>query len=232
MGFLLADGYFTESRLKVTLARKDKEHLYKLSEFLGSVPVKDVVYGGYEATSLSIMHSHPMIDIRKKWRISNRKTYCPPSISWLSDEQLGFLMVGFIDGDGCVKYQTGRSDSIINIKNHASWLSILQYMSDKIHRMSGVAPTMAHINSKGFAIVSICKSETQKLLKEYANSVPHLSRKWDIINTKESKGELARRRLVKIVELLHLGVRNKEIEKLLDISSSSLSNTIRRHKLR
>lgn len=232
MGFLLADGYFTENRLRVTLAKKDEEHLCQLSKFLGNVPVKHTTYEGYEAVSLSIMHSDPMRYLRKKWGITNQKTYCPPLISWLSDENLGFLMVGFIDGDGCIKYQTNRKDSIISIKNHASWLEILQYMSDNIHRMSGVVPTVAHINSKGFAVVSICKSETQKLLKNYASLVPHLSRKWSLITNNESRGELARHRLVKIVELLDMGIKNKEIERLLGISSSSLSNTIRRHKLR
>ncbi len=236
MGFLLADGYFTENRLKVTLGVKDEDHLRKLGNFLGGVPVKNIKsksgFGEFNAVTLAIMHSTVMRELRTKWGITNNKTYNPPKLDWLCSDALLYFMVGFIDGDGCIKRQSGRNDAIILIKNHATWLPILSKLNQQLHLDQGVTSSNGYLDTKGYANIAICKAEVIKSLKLKSYDVPSLSRKWDRIDeTIKSRGARARFNAIEIKRLMEMGVSKGDIAKHLRISPSCVSNTIKRKKL-
>lgn len=174
MGFLLADGHFSASRLRVALSIQDKAHLTQLQKFLRG-PSIHVERDG-EVCALSIMHTEAMNALRELWQIENRKTEKPPVFNHLTSEELKDVIVGFIDGDGCVSFQTGRNYTRIAIKCHVAWLPILQLFSDTLH--SGTSPK-AHVTSEGYAIVNICQKQIVTELGERASTLPALRRKWD-----------------------------------------------------
>lgn len=233
MGFLLADGYFTESRLKVRLAIKDEQHLQKLGIFLGGVPVNKYIskslYGEFEAVSLLLMHASIMRKIRTKWGIVNDKTHNPPNLNWLTPNQLIYVLIGFIDGDGHIQKQLHRLDSVITIKNDVSWLDTLQFMVSSLHDQFNFTSPNAAINAKGFAKISICKAEVLRLLKLKSKEIPALERKWSIIDdTYISKNEQARSRKAMFVQLHQQGKSSAEIAALLNMSQSNVCTTIKR----
>lgn len=169
LGFILADGHFDNSkRLTITLAKKDKDHLLKLAIKIGCnlITVKG------DQPSLSIMQTKIIPILCHNYKIYSNKTENPPDLSSLSKEELLNLSIGFIDGDGCIKYQYKRNDILLTIKCHKSWLNNLILMFGK-----------AYINKEGYAISNIGKHQALKELKIFAlsNNLPILERKWNKI---------------------------------------------------
>jgi hypothetical protein len=185
MGFLLADGHFSEKRLAVCLAKHDEEHLIKLSQFLansnGLFPAVNTYDKGTNSR-LGVWDIDNMKLLKQRWGIVNNKTISPPDISWVSSDNLIPVLIGFIDGDGCIQKQSKRTNSKISIKNHISWVSFLQQLSDNIHQRFDAVSPKAHINNSGYVILNICRYSIVNQLKLYSNSLPVMSRKWDIID--------------------------------------------------
>lgn len=119
-----------------------------------------------------------------KFNITNNKTYQPCDLSDINDVDL-FLsfLIGFIDGDGCIKKQYKRNDSLITIKLHSSWLHNLYFIKNKLCNIFNITMSDPKINSYGYARLNICNSIILKNIKKFAiiNNLPILTRKWDII---------------------------------------------------
>jgi len=180
IGFLLADGNFTDSRLKLKLAKKDNNHVKKFAQYIkyqGSL--------GDEENSLSVMNTGYVSMLNNKFNINNRKTYNPPNITWIKDKNLLLsLIVGFIDGDGYIGKQYKRNDCILRIKCHSSWLDNLQYMTNTLYDLVYLSPSKVKINNQGYASVNIGNSIVLKniKLKTIEFNLPILERKWNLIN--------------------------------------------------
>lgn len=237
MGFLLADGYFTKDRLKVRLAKKDEGHLKRLSDFIGGPPVTTYVskssYGLHEAVSLSVMHKEVVQELRDVWGIVNQKTYFPPNLERFSASELTSILIGFIDGDGCIKHQTGRSDTSIQLKNHHSWLGVLQLLSDAAHRLSNTSGPTAHVIKDGFAVICMCKAEVLRFLKSQSLTLPAMQRKWGVIDDSfVSRAETSRHRdYTRLEELMGSHLRLTEIAKILQVPYYDLLRNIKKRGL-
>lgn len=239
MGFLLADGHFTETRLQVVLAEKDTEHLQSLSKFLGGVKLRLIENrcqsGVFRSISLAIMHTEVVKKLRERWGIASRKTYTPPNLSKLSEEELIFVMIGFIDGDGHIARQRKSKTAkvVIRLGNHSSWAPTLQLFSEIAHKMVQKPSATVIITKRNVAILKIKEEEVVRMLYLFSEKIPSLKRKWEKIGENYiSIQEKMSERDTKLQTLLEEGRQQVEIAKMMGMSVSNLSKTIHRHDLR
>lgn len=217
IGFLLADGTFSNNRLSFTLSNKDKEQVIRLGQY---IKCNNIIYST-NWTRLSIMNKNVISKICEKFNILPNKTYNPSNYK-IPHGTLGLsLIAGFIDGDGCIRYQTKRKDAILTIKCHGSWLSFLNQIS-----LILVNKQVAKIDSLGYAVLNISDNtilsnlyNKLKLLK-----LPLLSRKWDIINLNFiSRKALSLERKSKAYLLKTLGYTNSQIANELNVSKGCIT---------
>lgn len=90
--------------------------------------------------------------------------------------------IGFIDGDGSIRNQTGRKDTLLNIKVHSSWLNVL----NEFKRIFHFECANPYINKSGYAMWSIGNHYIQYFLKQHSvkYKLPTLQRKWSLIINK------------------------------------------------
>ena len=234
VGFLLADGHFKDARLSVHLAVKDDAHLKQFLNYVGepqSYHYRDIKLKGKLFPQICAAFSNPIVKkVAKKFSISSRKTYEPPNISWIKDNLFWSLLIGFIDGDGSIRHQTGRKDCFITIKIHSSWLSILQLMGDRLYGQFNLSAPHATLNNKGYAVINFTNSIILKFLKRKALRLrlPLLERKWSRIDLKYvSKMETATLRRKQILQLLREGQRSVDICRKLAIHSSMVTQAVK-----
>ena len=138
-------------------------------------------------------------EIKDKFNISNKKTYYPPkNLTSISNKDLLIaLIIGFIDGDGCIAKKNKAFS--LTVKCHSSWLDILQFFVKEISVESN-----AKINAAGYAYFSITNVLALQELKEKAIKLelPILERKWDKIDLNYIKNEEAHERNFKTFEKL------------------------------
>ena len=98
----------------------------------------------------------------------------------MSDVLFLSLLVGFIDGDGCIRKQTNRNDCFIQLKGHSAWLSLFQAFEVRLNTIYNSTTNSAKINNAGYAYFGISNSKALELKKviEY-NQLPVLNRKWN-----------------------------------------------------
>ena len=162
IGFLLADGHISENnRIQICLSIKDYDFLLKLKEYLNI----DNIHTTKTSCSISAM------DIVV---IPNIKIY-----KNIAKDKLLSLIIGFIDGDGCIKKQYKRNDWVITIKNHSSWIDFLKLISITISNKD-----YSRINNSGYSLLTLSDISKTKELKKFAirNNLPIMKRKWDIID--------------------------------------------------
>ena len=219
VGFLLADGSFSDGRLTFTLKKSDSEQVHKFGKFIDYT-------GSYGNSNISESISCKDIDIVKKicnkFDIKPQKTYNPPETILKFDKELLIaLLAGFIDGDGRIANQTNRKDFFLSIKNHGSWISILKEFNKLI-----CEENFCKINSSGYSILTITNTECLKELKKkvIALNLPILSRKWDVIDLNfVSRYVTSKSTKQKVVELYNKGMRNKDIALTLGVSPATVT---------
>tara|TARA_Y100000310_G_C20701199_1_gene830039 strand:- start:2608 stop:5805 length:3198 start_codon:yes stop_codon:yes gene_type:complete len=230
MGFLLADGHFTNKKVILGLGIKDINHIKKFANFISANYTKNKIKCFVRAANIDIV---PLI--KNKFKITNRKTYDPPSLQCENKELLLSLIIGFIDGDGSIRKQSGRNDAFITIKCHASWLSSLQFMSNTICDYCDLKPNIAKINKQGYAVVNFSNSILLKFLKKEAKrmKLPILKRKWDRINEKYiGKIESYQEVLEKVKILIEEGLKNYDIAPIVNRSPAAIYQMVNKHNLR
>lgn len=179
IGFLLADGHISENnRIQICLSIKDYDFLLKLKEYLNI----DNIHTTKTSCSISAMDIVVIPKIKEKFDIKNNKTYNPPNIKIYKNivkDKLLSLIIGFIDGDGCIKKQYKRNDWVITIKNHSSWIDFLKLISITISNKD-----YSRINNSGYSLLTLSDTSKTKELKKFAirNNLPIMKRKWDIID--------------------------------------------------
>lgn len=216
IGFLLADGHFSKTnKIRICLSGKDKSHVDKFSKYIS--------YRGDRINKNEIcsMDYYIVPLIKKKFGIEERKTYKPPSVSKLNfknDDLFVSMLIGFIDGDGCIQKQHKREDCKIVIKLYKSWLSVLQYMANRIYSVFEIEPPEARINNCGYASICISNFSILRYLKKKTTELdlPVLERKWNKINeNNKTRQERVFEKYIKIKGLLKKGLsRNLVCEKL------------------
>lgn len=139
LGFLMADGGFTDRRLQLGVAHKDLNHLKIFRDFVGSSnkigKVKNK-HSGKLHYRIKIACIKVIQALKDKFKISNRKTYEPCDISNIPDELMFSLIIGFIDGDGSL-YNTSGQTFRLSVVGHPNWLSNFATMKSFIYNYFG-----------------------------------------------------------------------------------------------
>lgn len=224
LGFIVADGHISNCRLKISLAKKDENHLNILANKL-KTKIKHYTSNGHEQCAISVMDKTIICNLVDKYSIKSNKTEYPCNISQIKGDKLIAFKIGFIDGDGNIKNEWRRKDFSIRVKCHKNWLNNLKYMFPNEN---------CYINNQGYSCITISNSVTCKELKKFSldNKLPTLKRKWSIIDMNYvSKQELSKKRIVIVKEMLNKGISRKDIMKKINISSSGLSLLISRNDL-
>lgn len=229
IGFILADGSIKDNnRLVVALSDVDIKHLEKLGNYISTN-----ISHRKKVVKLSAMSVAILPEVCKKFDIKHDKTYNPPDISLIKKiehDKILSLIIGFIDGDGSIKNQWKRKDFSITIKNHYSWLDILNYFSEIITNKK-----LAKINSKGYASLHITKNSDIIKLKKFAieKKLPVLERKWDIVKCDYvNRTMIADSNKEKIKVLLSEGKSINEICNITGLLYTTVYMTIKRNKLK
>lgn len=219
IGFLLADGSFYDNRLSLTLSIKDKEHLLKFANYInysGSLGDND------KSITVSVKDTDIVKEICNKFDIKQNKTYNPPTnFSNFDIDKLYCILAGFIDGDGNISHPKNRKDFFLRIKNHSSWVNILNLFGKII-----CDKECAKINNQGYAQLYITNSKYLQNLKTkiLELNIPIMSRKWDIIDlnfiSKYTKAEQTRN---SVIEMLKAGIKQCIIAEKCNISPASVT---------
>jgi len=233
IGFLLADGTFSTNRIKIGLAKKDSNHVMKLRNYLS-------YEGDLQNHYFGCMDNNLVPLIMKKFDINQNKTYHPPRIEIMdeikNDDLFTSLVIGLIDGDGCIIHQYKRKDSRITIKLHKSWELFLQYVANRIYKILQRDDTIkTRTVQKKYVQICFSNSQVVKFLKQKSLllNLPYLERKWSRIDADYvSKIEIAEKRKKQIQKMLDGDYANSQICAKLNISASSLCNTIKRNRMR
>lgn len=239
MGFLMADGHFTEKRITVGLSIKDIDHIKKFAKFISAdyLEGKNKCRGKYYRQCYVRAANSDIVPIlREKFGICNNKTYHPCDITKIKDEDLLLsLIIGFIDGDGSITKQSNRTDAFMRIKCHSSWLFNLQFISDTICKCCDLKPNIAKINKQGYAIITVANSIILKFLKAKGRSLdlPVLKRKWDRVDENYvSKFEEYKYIVQKVKNLLQEGFTGYKIAQMLNRHHVGIYRIIKRYNLK
>jgi len=221
----MADGHFSEWRLSVSLAAKDEAHLRGFAEWL-SPDIKVGFQRGGAVASLSRQDRTVVPLIRERFDIHPRKTFNPPSrLPYEDATLLRCWLVGYIDGDGQVRRQTGRVAVTLNTIAHISWEPFLLELSEMLdfgmvrHKVSHGQTYVALRNCRHNEVVSLLQ-----FIKLY--NLPVLERKWGVVDeghvviTPSGSGKL-------IEQLLQEGWRGKDITREFGFSPAYISNVRR-----
>lgn len=237
IGFLMADGSINHKscRLKLGLSIKDKNHLLKFVNYINCLNTHS--YNNY-SIELQVQDKYNISKIIKKFGFVKRKSFNSCNLCWLdkiNDDLFVSFLIGFIDGDGCINYQTNRKDCAIRIKLHFSWLNNLQSLSDRICKILNLNSNRAIINNQGYSSLGFTNSIILIYLKKKIEELklPILNRKWNKIDTSfKSKMVRSIERKKKISNLLKQNITQTFIAHLLGMSDSGVSLIIKRNNLK
>ncbi len=211
IGFILADGHISNhNRLSIALAKKDSKHLEKFCTYLSC---KNLKIDKKNSCRLSVKDNVYIKQLKEKFDIKNDKTYYPPNLDWNIDKNLFLsMLIGYIDGDGCIKYQFQRKDASIAFHVHSSWLFFLQLLKSKLFEYFNFNTGEPIIGKDGYARWTISNFELVKELKRFVINMklPFLDRKWSRINLNYiSRTETSRERDMKVIQLYN-GIQYKK----------------------
>lgn len=184
IGFLMADGHFSDRRLAVKVSVSDIEHVRSLAAWLGPNFRVKVERRGTIA-SLACQQPATVAALRERFDISSRKTYEPPrALPYASEELLTAWLIGLIDGDGTVRLQTGRRGAIASLVAHASWGPLLQLVSARLGLGRVGARRGGEKNLSTYAALTISAHPQMVALKVFAGTqrLPVLQRKWEKVD--------------------------------------------------
>lgn len=243
MGFIFADGSVinNKTRLSISLANKDHEHLIKLALYL-STNTKVYIEDGWKKhqpfCKIRIQDKERIPKLCEKFNIKPNKTYNPPTLNITDDKFFISFLCGFIDGDGCITINKNRKNCIsISIKVHGSWLDTLKYFERRVYESLNIKEynktNRTHLNKNGFAVLRLSDNTLIRQLKLHALKfkLPIMNRKWDKINTNlTSKYETARQRTEAVQKMLDIGMYPAQISYKLQLKLTTTYAIIRKIK--
>jgi hypothetical protein len=183
LGFILCDAayYAKDGKIKLCLSTKDELHLKKYGNFISFT---GKINRFANAVSISVQDKPIVAHITSKFNIKDRKTYNPPDIPYMCENELIPFMIGYIDADGCIWKDT-KKRIIIEIKQHISWKPILNKLNVRLHELFGleVKNSVREKHNGRYCVIQWKSYDFRKRLKEsiYKYNLPALDRKWNKI---------------------------------------------------
>jgi hypothetical protein len=239
IGFIFADGHITKkNELSVKLSVKDIEHLFKLSNYI-KVKMHKKVSNDPRYCGLRIMDNIIVKKIKNKFCIHNDKTRNPipkQIFEKMNDDLFCSMIIGFIDGDGNIKKQTGREDCVIQMAFHKSWTQNFEYFKERLSLICNIPKINSQIkfakqNSNRFAItnntiIDFLKKKTLEL------NLPSLHRKWNNINlNRVIFSKLIEEKRNKIIKLIKKGLTRLQIADKMSLSLKQLDDFTSHQKI-
>jgi hypothetical protein len=162
----------------------DIHYLFRIL-FLDYIKCNNKIYERRNNCGICISDRKNLEIIKNKFDISNNKTKNPPNIMNyvnFSEDNLLSLIIGFIDGDGCIRKTTKKQIQIC-IEIDSSWASFLNLILNRINLIKKIK-SKVKINNRGYARLTICGKEIFDYLKLFIdeNHLPVLKRKWKYEN--------------------------------------------------
>ncbi|WP_280499367.1 hypothetical protein [Nocardia cyriacigeorgica] len=224
IGFLAADGYFTDCRVRVTVNQLDYAHLLEFTSWLGvGTPI---AASKNNSVTFSMANAETVRTLRTKFDFRDRKTYSPPRhLPYQDTTLLTAWLIGYIDGDGHIKRQTGRQTAVLDTVAHLSWKPLLEEIAEKLG-IGYVNERLGHADYPGrrYAAFRCARHNQIADLKRFAmqHSLPILTRKWDKVDTSivvdhHEKADRMR-------ALIRSGKRTTEIARELGCGKAAVSN--------
>lgn len=222
LGFILADGHISKNcRLSLTLAILDEIHLQKFADFIQAENPIDKRNGN---VNVKVQDKYALKLYKEKFDICNNKTETPPKLDFYKQIKADLFLAmfcGYVDGDGCIKYQTGRKDCCLGFHIHANWLPWLTFFQEKLLDIFKIElKSVPIIGKDGYAKWTISNNKLLAAIKKFAQEkeLPVLRRKWDKID--ENYLSVEDRTLLKYPKFCELYSCHKkwQLVKLLKIS--------------
>lgn len=120
IGLLLTDGYIAEKEISLCLHKKDEEVIQAFKQICGSPNIN--IKG--DSLRVSIKDKTQVTKFKEKFKITTPKTYNPPSFENFknfNEDLLVSMLIGMIDGDGCIILNPSKKSAQIHITCHESW---------------------------------------------------------------------------------------------------------------
>lgn len=232
MGFLLADGHFSEYGISTGSATVDENHIQKFCKYV------NYIGEGIDRCRFSGYDKEIVPKINEKFNLNNRKTYNPPYIEWIEDKDLLLAMIiGFIDGDGSMGNFYTKSEgnkNLLVIKVHPSWLGNLKHFYYFLHEYSGFdikkKASEPSITNAGWALLSLYDNDVLAFMKRkiLELELPALERKWDKVD-ENYISQIEREKVIwkEIKVMLDNNVAKTEIAREFNFSTKVLHRIIR-----
>lgn len=226
IGFILADGHINKKgRLTFALSKKDKTSVENFANFVSS-NIKEYK----RCFRVTIQNQDILPMVCKKFSIVPRKTYYPPKLDFIHDNDLLLsLIIGYIDGDGSIRNLHQRKDFAISLHAHKSWIEIYKMFENKLYSIFEIKPRhdieRTKLDACNYVTLHIGDSRICKKIKQKAIELklPIMKRKWDIIDLNYvSRMEKSDTNNVKINQLQKEGYSVKEIALRLNIKPSCI----------
>jgi len=251
IGLLMADGHFetkgSKKTIDLALNKNDKDYLQKYADFVEYK--KEMSYRENCSSYRVIVSDQNLVSkITRKFNFNDRKTYMPPVLTWIKDisPDLYFsLWVGYIDGDGSIRYKKNRKkenrDSCsIRIQCHKSWVNNLIEFEEFLYSYFEIKRNnkkLPRINSRGESFFDISDMALVVKMKHKIidlgiyDNVMH--RKWGIIKLdyENPQFKLADERMQEIRALISEGKTAVDISEEIGCTPEHIYGIIRKENL-
>lgn len=180
VGFILADGSFSKFRFELGLQESDLEQLERFKEYINYN--KNIKHRqSTKSYRISFSNRESIPKFMQFFGFNYRKTYDPCNFSSFdnySKEQLLALLIGIIDGDGCIS-KSGNA-LYISITAHKNWENFYNSLINKIN----IDFHINYINNTDTICIRTGKQSNLQFLKQFIlkNNLQVLNRKWNKIN--------------------------------------------------
>lgn len=186
LGLLFADGHFDTNiyRVKLALHPRDEETVNTVANFFHCKPLK---YD--DRVEINFCGKYVIEELINCYKIHSAKTYNPCDITSIVDNKMIAFIIGFIDGDGCIRKRTDSDLYFISIKLHKSWENNLNLMGSRLYNFFNVnkIPHAVTIKSqdKEYTQITFGNSIVLNGLVNFIqeHNLPVMQRKWDKILT-------------------------------------------------
>lgn len=172
-GFIAADGCIDDTKyskkLKITLAHKDRNHLFRLKKYIN--------YSGkiyrHQFSVIELVSNKLCEDLRKNFNITPRKSLTLKPPKGLTKRQTLAYIIGYIDGDGYIGViDNTKRIKILGTKFVLNWIRKQLLQHEK--QLTDVKKYDKNVYT--FYIYGKKASNITKLLNSI--KVPKLKRKW------------------------------------------------------
>ena len=237
LGFLFADGHFTDlGGIILKLSEKDHNHVQKFANFVKGNVYKNShclstngkLYTQYHTQVNSV---EVMSKLREKFNITSNKTYNPVKLDTVGDnDKITAMIIGIIDGDGCIRITKRSNTPVIAIKMHKSWVDNLCYLTGFISNQIDADIPLPKIDKRGMVQVNWCNRAISRMLKSFIakHDLEVLDRKWDAIKVLPfSLSELKEADFVNIKQMHNDGLSVDQIASVINTCHDSIYKIIK-----